>query len=87
MSTKNDEVIVVPGKVLGSGEMNHNLTVCAFSISEMARKENSRRRRKVITLNELIDRNPEGRVSAYNWLNNTGLKKILRQVRASVIEN
>lgn len=36
--TKNDEVIVVPGKVLGSGEMDHKLTVCAFSISEMVQR-------------------------------------------------
>ncbi len=44
--TKNGEVIVVPGKVLGSGEMDHQLTVCAFSISDMAGKEDHRRRRQ-----------------------------------------
>jgi large subunit ribosomal protein L18e len=59
--TKNDEVIVVPGKVLGSGEMDHKLTVCAFSISEMAAKKITDVGGKVITLNELIDRYPDGR--------------------------
>ena len=59
--TKNGEVIVVPGKVLGSGEMDHRLTVCAFSISEMAAKKITGVGGKVITLNELIDRYPDGR--------------------------
>ena len=59
--TKNGEVIVVPGKVLGSGEMDHSLTVCAFSISEMAAKKITDVGGKVITLNELIDRYPDGR--------------------------
>lgn len=59
--TKNGEVIVVPGKVLGSGEMDHQLIVCAFSISEMAAKKIIDVGGKVITLNELIDRYPEGR--------------------------
>jgi len=59
--TKNGEVIVVPGKVLGSGEMDHRLTVCAFSISEMAAKKITDVGGKVITLNDLIDRYPDGR--------------------------
>jgi large subunit ribosomal protein L18e len=59
--TKNDEVIIVPGKVLGSGEMDHKLTVCAFSISEMAAKKITDVGGNVITLNELVDRYPDGR--------------------------
>lgn len=59
--TKSDEVIVVPGKVLGSGEMDHKVTVCAFSISDMAAKKITDVGGKVITINELIDRYPDGR--------------------------
>ena len=33
--TKNDEVVIVPGKMLGAGAIGHKLTVCAFSISAM----------------------------------------------------
>ncbi|MFZ0896824.1 MAG: uL15 family ribosomal protein, partial [Candidatus Nitrosopolaris sp.] len=57
----NGEVIVVPGKVLGSGEMDHQLTVCAMSISYMAAKKITDVGGKVITLNQLIDRYPQGR--------------------------
>ena len=38
--TKANEVVVVPGKVLGTGSLGHKgLTVCAFSISETAAKK------------------------------------------------
>jgi large subunit ribosomal protein L18e len=59
--TKSGEVIVVPGKVLGSGEMDHQLTVCAFSISYMAAKKITDVGGKVITLKELIDTYPQGK--------------------------
>ena len=39
--TKADEVVVIPGKVLGTGSLGHKLTVCAFSISEGAAKRKS----------------------------------------------
>ena len=44
-----------------TGEMDHSLTVCAFSISEMAAKKITDVGGKVITVNELIDRYPDGR--------------------------
>ena len=34
--TKENEVVVVPGKVLGSGELNHKLTIAAYNFSEQA---------------------------------------------------
>ena len=59
--TKNEEVVVVPGKILGSGEMDHKLTVCAFSISEPAIKKITLVGGKVIGLNELTEKHPDGR--------------------------
>jgi large subunit ribosomal protein L18e len=59
--TKDGEVIVVPGKVLGSGEMDHQITVCAFSISNMAAKKITDVGGRIITLNELIDGYPQGK--------------------------
>lgn len=60
-ATKNEEVVVVPGKVLGSGEMDHKLTVCAFSISNAAVRKITIVGGKVLTLNELMDRHPDGK--------------------------
>ncbi len=59
--TKNGEVIVVPGKVLGSGDLDHKLTVCAFSISEAAIKKITIVGGEVISLNELIERHLDGK--------------------------
>jgi large subunit ribosomal protein L18e len=60
-TTKNEEVVVVPGKLLGSGEMDHKLTVCAFSISNAAFKKIKLVGGEVITLNELMDRHLDGK--------------------------
>ena len=59
--TKNDEVIVVPGKVFGAGAIGHRLTVCAFSISEMAARKIIGSGGKIVTLNNLIENHPDGK--------------------------
>ena len=38
-STKEGEVVVVPGKVLSPGELDHKITLSAFSYSENAREK------------------------------------------------
>lgn len=53
--TKEDEIIVVPGKVLGSGVLNHRLTISAFQISEEAREKISKVGAKYVALNELMN--------------------------------
>ena len=37
--TKNNDVIVIPGKVLGIGELNHKLTISCLDCSKSARKK------------------------------------------------
>jgi large subunit ribosomal protein L18e len=59
--TKADEVVVVPGKVLGTGNLGHKLTVCAFSISETAAKKIIDSGGKVITFDNLINNHPDGK--------------------------
>jgi large subunit ribosomal protein L18e len=59
--TKADEVVVVPGKVLGTGNLGHKLTVCAFSISETAAKKIIDSGGKVITFDDLINNHPDGK--------------------------
>ncbi len=60
-STKANEVVMIPGKVLGTGSLGHKLTVCAFGISEQAAKKVDQAGGKVITLEELIKKYPEGK--------------------------
>ena len=59
--TKADEVVIVPGKVLGTGTLGHKLTVCAFSISETAAKKIIESGGKVVTFDDLIKKHPDGK--------------------------
>jgi large subunit ribosomal protein L18e len=58
--TKDDEVVIIPGKVLGSGTIDHKLTVCTFSISQEAAKKILESGGKIITLDRLIEKYPDG---------------------------
>ncbi len=59
--TRADEVVVVPGKVLGTGSLGHKLTVCPFSISEGAAKKIIESGGNVVTFEDLINMHPDGR--------------------------
>ncbi|MDQ3854432.1 MAG: 50S ribosomal protein L18e, partial [Thermoproteota archaeon] len=52
--TKADEVVIIPGKVLGTGNLGHKLTVCAFSISQTAARKITESGGKVVTFDDLI---------------------------------
>ncbi len=59
--TKENETIVVPGKVLGSGELNHKISVSAYKFSESALEKLNKAGAKAIPLSELIKENPKGK--------------------------
>jgi len=54
--TKPKEDIIVPGKVLGTGNLNHDLTITAYNFSESA---NEKLKNK-LTIRELMKKNPKG---------------------------
>ncbi|MHC1599068.1 MAG: 50S ribosomal protein L18e [Candidatus Methanofastidiosia archaeon] len=57
--TQEGEIIVVPGKVLGSGELDHKLTVAAYNFSQSAR-EKIGKIGETWSLEELMEKNPKG---------------------------
>jgi large subunit ribosomal protein L18e len=59
--TNADEVIIVPGKVLGTGSLGHKLTVCALSISQTAARKITESGGKVVTFDDLISQHPDGK--------------------------
>jgi large subunit ribosomal protein L18e len=59
--TEKNEVVIVPGKILGAVSIGHKLTVCAFSISAMAAKKIIESGGKFITLADLIEKYPDGK--------------------------
>lgn len=54
-------IVLVPGKVLGSGSLSKKLTVAAFSFSDSARKLITDAGGKVISIENLYKSNPGGR--------------------------
>ncbi len=58
--TEADEIIVVPGKVLGSGLINHKLTVAAVSFSEGAKQRIHDAKGHCISFAELMQKYPDG---------------------------
>jgi large subunit ribosomal protein L18e len=58
--SQKDDVVVVPGKVLGTGELAHGLTVAAFTFSDSA-KEKINKVGKAISLYDLMKENPKGK--------------------------
>lgn len=59
--TKDNELVVVPGKVLGSGIMDHSITVAAFKFSESAKKQIEKAKGKAVSIVEMAKQNPEGK--------------------------
>jgi large subunit ribosomal protein L18e len=58
--TKRNDVVAVPGKVLGAGEINHPITVAAFAFSEKAKEKIKAARGKCLSYSELVKKNPKG---------------------------
>lgn len=56
----NGETIVVPGKVLGAGELSKKVTIAAYSISNSAKEKLEKSGSKVLSIRELIEQNPKG---------------------------
>jgi len=58
--TRNDDSVVVPGKILGAGKIDHPLNVAAFAFSEQAQTKILNAKGKCMSIPELIEKNPKG---------------------------
>ena len=59
--TKENDTVVFPGKVLGTGNIPHKITLFAFSISDSAADKIMKSGGKLITYSNLIEKNPTGK--------------------------
>ncbi len=57
---RNNEIVVVPGKVLGTGDLNKKVTVAAYNFSEEAYKKINEKG-SAISIKELLEKNPAGK--------------------------
>jgi large subunit ribosomal protein L18e len=51
---------VVPGKVLGTGKIDHPVNVAAFAFSEQARSKILKAKGKCLSISDLMKKNPKG---------------------------
>ena len=58
--TEKSDVIVVPGKVLASGTLDHAVTVAAFDASDKAKAKLQAAKAKYLSIAELVKQNPHG---------------------------
>lgn len=58
--TGEGETVVVPGKVLAAGKLDHPLTVAAFRFSAAARRKVAAAGGKALTIKQLLEENPSG---------------------------
>jgi large subunit ribosomal protein L18e len=58
--TVEGDVVVVPGKVLGPGRIDHKITVAAYSFSKTAYEQLLKAGCRVLSLTELVRENPKG---------------------------
>ena len=59
--TKEDDIVVFPGKVLGTGKISHKITLFSFSISNSAANKITENGGKLISYPDLIEQNPTGK--------------------------
>jgi large subunit ribosomal protein L18e len=58
--TKENDIIVIPGKVLGVGELDHHVTIACLDCSKSARQKIEASGSKLLSIEELLEQNPKG---------------------------
>lgn len=60
MYTKKGETLIVPGKLLGAGDIDYPVTVAAFKSTPGAKKKITEAGGTVLTIPELVSKHPKG---------------------------
>ncbi|MBI5681231.1 MAG: 50S ribosomal protein L18e [Methanobacterium sp.] len=55
-----DETVLVPGKILGSGELNHKVDVVALGFSKKAEEKIAAAGGECLNFSGILDKNPKG---------------------------
>lgn len=55
------EMVVIPGKVLAAGRLDHAISVSAFKFSGAAKRKIVAAGGKVLTIQQLLEQNPSGK--------------------------
>ncbi len=58
--TKAKDTVVVAGKVLGNGTLDHEVTIACFKASASVKEKVEKAKGSMITIKELVEKNPKG---------------------------
>ena len=58
--TKKGDAVIVLGKLLGAGALDHSVTVAAFDASETAKEKLGAAKAKYLSIPEFVEKNPKG---------------------------
>ncbi|MFO8018452.1 MAG: 50S ribosomal protein L18e [Promethearchaeia archaeon] len=58
--TKKDDIIVVPGKVLGTGNLDHKLTIGCLDYSRSAKEKIEASGSTLLSIEQLLKEHPKG---------------------------
>lgn len=59
--TKPNETVIVPGKVLSSGNLDHSLTIAAWQFSQQAKQKIEKANSKAISIRDIMKENIKGK--------------------------
>lgn len=57
----DNDIVIIPGKVLGTGNIYHKITLCSFSISTNGAKKLIQAGGTLVEFNQLVKDNPTGK--------------------------
>lgn len=58
--TKDGDVVIVPGKILGGGSLGHSVVVYSYSISKLAAEKITNAGGKILEIQDFIQKYPHG---------------------------
>jgi len=58
--SKENQTVLVPGKVLANGQLNHEVSVAALKFSKIAQEKIEKSGGECISISEIIEKNPKG---------------------------
>ena len=58
---KENEAIIIPGKVLGTGELDHKITIAAFNFSKQATEKIVKSNSTFYSIYDYMQKNPQGK--------------------------
>ena len=58
--TERSDIVIVPGKILGTGALDHALTIASLDLSSKAAQKLKAAKAKYLSIIELVEKNPTG---------------------------